>query len=81
MVGLGKLVDENSAGRMLRWGALEFYAKAHIGFEQLALIYNHADSVVVDDDSPGGPPCSKKPDHPNCRPLGRWVTVDIFPVP
>ncbi len=27
------MVDQNSAGRKLRWGALEFYAKAHIDFD------------------------------------------------
>lgn len=48
--------------------------------EQLVLIYSHSDSFE-DDNGGGGPPCSKNPDHPNCQPAGRWVTVDIFPVP
>lgn len=47
--------------------------------ETLGIVYAHDDAVESDD--PGGPPCSKKPDHPNCRPIGRWVTVHIFEIP
>jgi hypothetical protein len=28
----------------------------------------------------GGPPCSKKPDHPNCQERGP-ITIDVFPAP
>ena len=49
--------------------------------EQLNLIYSHVDvEPPVDDTGPGGPPCSKKPDHPNCRAIG-WLTVHVFKVP
>lgn len=49
--------------------------------EQLNLIYDHTD-VVPDsgDDESGGPPCSKKPDHPKCRATG-WLTVHVFRIP
>ena len=47
------------------------------------VIYGHSDTIPEEDGggSGGGPPCSKKPDHPNCQPSGRWVTVDVFPIP
>ena len=48
--------------------------------EQLGPIYAHTDSV--EDDDGGGPPCDRKPDHLKCQaPQGRWLTVDIFPIP
>ncbi len=52
--------------------------------ETLNFIYAHLDgSEEPTTDDPGGPPCSKNPTHPNCRPFdeGRWLTVHIFPIP
>ncbi len=46
----------------------------------LGNIYSHPDGIS-DDSGGGGPPCSKKPDHPNCRKAEGWVIVDIFPIP
>ena len=35
-----------------------------------------------DDGGSGGPPCSKNPNHANCRPQGAvWITVHKIPVP
>jgi hypothetical protein len=52
---------------------------------ELKSIYSHDDAPTGDDGGGGGPPCSKNPNHPNCRPSGRssgrWVTVDVFPIP
>ena len=51
----------------------------------LLAIYIHDDAAADDDGGGGGPPCSKNPNHPNCQPAGRtsgrWVTVDVFPIP
>ena len=53
--------------------------------EQLGLIYNHTDATGDGDGGGGGgggPPCDRNPDHPKCQaPKGRWVTVDVFPIP
>jgi hypothetical protein len=43
--------------------------------EELWAIYDHAD--VIEDNGGGG----KKCENPPCNDRGRWVTVDIFPVP
>ena len=56
---------------------------AHDAF-QLNLIYDHSGDEAGSNGGKsggGGPPCSKKPNHPNCVPSGRWVTVHTFTIP
>ena len=46
-------------------------------FEQLALIYNHADETAADDDNGG----NGNNGRGGRNRAGHWVTVDIFPIP
>ena len=48
--------------------------------DQLLAIYAHTDETS-DNGNTGGPPCSKNPNHPNCRTVEGWVIIDIFPIP
>lgn len=50
--------------------------------QQLGIIYAHADVIPDEEPDGGGPPCSKNPSHPNCKPeAGHWMTIDVFPIP